>query len=177
MVALTPIQRHATHAVRIGGVAVGGGAPVVVQSMTNTDTADVDATVRQVIGLAEAGSEIVRVTVNTDEAAEAVPHIRDRLLVRGCEVPLVGDFHYHGHLFLTRHPECARALAKLRINPGNVGFGAKRDIPLDPDDLLSRAQGVAATGGAGQRCSGGGGGEGRGVLVAAAGREAAWRLW
>ena len=112
---------------RVGEVMLGGGAPVVVQSMTNTDTADVDATVRQVIELAEAGSEIVRVTVNTDEAAKAVPQIRERLCVRGCNVPLVGDFHYHGHLFLTRHPDCAEALAKLRINPGNVGFGAKRD--------------------------------------------------
>jgi (E)-4-hydroxy-3-methylbut-2-enyl-diphosphate synthase len=127
MVALSLINRHPTHAVRIGKVMVGGGAPVVVQSMTNTDTADIDATVRQVLELADAGSEIVRVTVNTAEAAQAVPHIRDRLLVRGCDVPLVGDFHYHGHLFLTRHPGCAEALAKLRINPGNVGFGAKRD--------------------------------------------------
>jgi (E)-4-hydroxy-3-methylbut-2-enyl-diphosphate synthase len=127
MVALSQIKRHQTHAVRIGDVVLGGGAPVVVQSMTNTDTADVDATTAQVIELAEAGSEIVRVTVNTDEAAGAVPRIRERLWVRGCNVPLVGDFHYHGHLFLTRHPDCARALAKLRINPGNVGFGAKRD--------------------------------------------------
>ena len=127
MVALSPIVRHQSHAVRIGEVVVGGGAPVVVQSMTNTDTADVDATVRQVMELANAGSEIVRITVNTDEAARAVPQIRDRLWVRGYDVPLVGDFHYHGHLFLTRHPECAEALAKLRINPGNVGFGAKRD--------------------------------------------------
>jgi (E)-4-hydroxy-3-methylbut-2-enyl-diphosphate synthase len=127
MVALSGIERHRTHAVRVGKVAIGGGAPVVVQSMTNTDTADVDATVRQVIELADAGSEIVRVTVNTDEAARAVPQIRDRLWLRGYDVPLVGDFHYHGHLFLTRHPDCAKALAKLRINPGNVGFGAKRD--------------------------------------------------
>jgi (E)-4-hydroxy-3-methylbut-2-enyl-diphosphate synthase len=127
MVALSPIVRHPSHAVRIGEVVVGGGAPVVVQSMTNTDTADVGATVRQVMELADAGSEIVRITVNTDEAAKAVPQIRDRLLLRGYEVPLVGDFHYHGHLFLTRHPDCAQALAKLRINPGNVGFGAKRD--------------------------------------------------
>jgi len=127
MVALSPIPRHQSHAVRIGEVVVGGGAPVVVQSMTNTDTADVDATVQQVLELADAGSEIVRITVNTDEAARAVPRIRDRLVVRGCDVPLVGDFHYHGHLFLTRHPDCAEALAKLRINPGNVGFGAKRD--------------------------------------------------
>jgi (E)-4-hydroxy-3-methylbut-2-enyl-diphosphate synthase len=127
MVALSEIPRHQTHAVRVGDVAVGGGAPVVVQSMTNTDTADVAATTRQVIELAEAGSEIVRVTVNTDEAAKAVPAIRERLWLAGCSVPLVGDFHYHGHLLLTRHPECAQALAKLRINPGNVGFGAKRD--------------------------------------------------
>ncbi|HZA67427.1 MAG TPA: flavodoxin-dependent (E)-4-hydroxy-3-methylbut-2-enyl-diphosphate synthase, partial [Geminicoccaceae bacterium] len=105
--------------------------PIVVQSMTNTDTADIDATVRQVIELADAGSEIVRITVNTDDAAKAVPHIRDRLRVRGYEVPLVGDFHYHGHLFLTRYPECADALAKLRINPGNVGFGAKRDAQFE----------------------------------------------
>ncbi len=127
MVALSGIERHGTHAVRVGKVVIGGGAPVVVQSMTNTDTADVAATTQQVIELAEAGSEIVRVTVNTDEAARAVPQIRDRLWLRGYDVPLVGDFHYHGHLFLTRHPECATALAKLRINPGNVGFGAKRD--------------------------------------------------
>ena len=127
MVALSEIKRHQTHAVRVGDVVLGGGAPVVVQSMTNTDTADLAATTAQVIELAEAGSEIVRVTVNTDEAARAVPQIRERLWVRGCNVPLVGDFHYHGHLFLTRHPDCARALAKLRINPGNVGFGAKRD--------------------------------------------------
>ena len=99
--------------------------------MTNTDTADIDATVRQVMELADAGSEIVRITVNTHDAAKAVPHIRDRLRVRGYEVPLVGDFHYHGHLFLSRHPECAQALAKLRINPGNVGFGAKRDAQFE----------------------------------------------
>jgi (E)-4-hydroxy-3-methylbut-2-enyl-diphosphate synthase len=99
--------------------------------MTNTDTADVAATVRQVIELADAGSEIVRITVNTDDAAKAVPHIRDRVRVRGYEVPLVGDFHYHGHLFLSRYPECAEALAKLRINPGNVGFGKKRDSQFE----------------------------------------------
>jgi (E)-4-hydroxy-3-methylbut-2-enyl-diphosphate synthase len=127
MVALSEIHRHETHAVRVGDIVIGGGAPVVVQSMTNTDTADVEATVRQVIELAEAGSEIVRVTVNTDEAAKAVAPIRERLWLRGCDVPLVGDFHYHGHLFLSRHPDCAKALAKFRINPGNVGFGAKRD--------------------------------------------------
>jgi (E)-4-hydroxy-3-methylbut-2-enyl-diphosphate synthase len=131
MVALSEIQRHRSHAVRVGGVTLGGGAPIVVQSMTNTDTEDVDATVRQVMELADAGSEIVRITVNTHEAAKAVPHIRDRLRVRGYEVPLVGDFHYHGHLFLTRHPDCGEALAKLRINPGNVGFGAKRDAQFE----------------------------------------------
>jgi (E)-4-hydroxy-3-methylbut-2-enyl-diphosphate synthase len=131
MVALSEIARHRSHAVRVGGVTLGGGAPVVVQSMTNTDTADIEATVRQVMELADAGSEIVRITVNTDDAAKAVPQIRDRLRVRGYEVPLVGDFHYHGHLFLTRHPECAEALAKLRINPGNVGFGAKRDAQFE----------------------------------------------
>jgi (E)-4-hydroxy-3-methylbut-2-enyl-diphosphate synthase len=131
MVALSEISRHLSRAVPVGSVTLGGGAPIVVQSMTNTDTADVDATVRQVLELAAAGSEIVRITVNTHDAAKAVPHIRDRLRVRGCEVPLVGDFHYHGHLFLTRYPECAEALAKLRINPGNVGFGKKRDSQFE----------------------------------------------
>src|ERR687892_170253 len=131
MVALSEIARHRNHAVRVGSVTLGGGAPIVVQSMTNPDTADVDATVLQVMELADAGSEIVRITVNTHEAAKAVPHIRDRLRGRGYEVPLVGDFHYHGHLFLSRYPECADALAKLRINPGNVGFGAKRDAQFE----------------------------------------------
>ena len=113
--------------VRIGSVTVGGAAPIVVQSMTNTDTADVEATARQVYELAEAGSEIVRVTVNTDEAAAAVPHVRDRLRAAGCGVPLVGDFHFNGHRLLAAHPACAEALDKLRINPGNVGRGSKRD--------------------------------------------------
>lgn len=106
---------------------VGGGAPVVVQSMTNTDTADIDATVKQVMQLARAGSEIVRITVDRDESAAAVPIIRDRLAFMGYDVPLVGDFHYIGHKLLTDHPACAEALAKYRINPGNVGFKAKRD--------------------------------------------------
>jgi (E)-4-hydroxy-3-methylbut-2-enyl-diphosphate synthase len=119
--------RRQSVAVRIGGVAVGGGAPVVVQSMTNTDTADADATTRQVQELADAGSELVRVTVNTDEAAAAVPHIRDRLRAAGCEVPIVGDFHFNGHKLLAAHPACAEALDKYRINPGNVGRGSKRD--------------------------------------------------
>jgi (E)-4-hydroxy-3-methylbut-2-enyl-diphosphate synthase len=113
--------------VNIGGVMVGGGAPVVVQSMTNTDTADIDATVKQVMQLARAGSEIVRITVDRDESAAAVPIIRDRLAFMGYDVPLVGDFHYIGHKLLTDHPACAEALAKYRINPGNVGFKAKRD--------------------------------------------------
>jgi (E)-4-hydroxy-3-methylbut-2-enyl-diphosphate synthase len=113
--------------VRVGAVAIGGGAPVVVQSMTNTDTADEVATALQVAQLARAGSEIVRITVNTREAAAAVPKIRDRLLAMDLDVPLVGDFHFNGHKLLAEHPACAEALAKLRINPGNVGKGAKRD--------------------------------------------------
>jgi (E)-4-hydroxy-3-methylbut-2-enyl-diphosphate synthase len=113
--------------VRIGPVAVGGQAPIVVQSMTNTDTADIEATVAQVGELARAGSELVRVTVNTAEAAAAVPHIRDRLRAAGIAVPLVGDFHFNGHRLLREHPACAAALDKYRINPGNVGRGSKRD--------------------------------------------------
>ena len=120
-------DRRPTHAVRVGGVAVGGGAPVVVQSMTNTDTADIEGTTRQVAQLAQAGSELVRITVDRDEAAAAVPHIRDRLLAMNVKVPLVGDFHYIGHKLLTDHPACAEALDKYRINPGNVGFKDKRD--------------------------------------------------
>ncbi len=127
MIPLEDIPRRRSLAVRIRGVTVGGGAPVVVQSMTNTDTADVEATVRQIVELAEAGSEIVRVTVNTLEAARAVPRIRERLDARGLDVPLVGDFHYNGHRLLAEVGELATALDKLRINPGNVGFGAKRD--------------------------------------------------
>jgi (E)-4-hydroxy-3-methylbut-2-enyl-diphosphate synthase len=120
------VRRISTQ-VRVGGVAIGGGAPIVVQSMTNTDTADVAATARQVEELARAGSELVRITVNTPEAAAAVAPIRERLDAAGCAVPLVGDFHFNGHKLLTRYPDCARALAKYRINPGNVGKGAKRD--------------------------------------------------
>ncbi|MGO9475085.1 MAG: flavodoxin-dependent (E)-4-hydroxy-3-methylbut-2-enyl-diphosphate synthase [Rhodomicrobium sp.] len=119
--------RHITTPVDIGGVTVGGGAPVVVQSMTNTDTANVEATAAQVADLARAGSELVRVTVDRDEAAAAVPHIRDKLAKLGVTVPLVGDFHYIGHKLLSEHPACAEALAKYRINPGNVGFRDKRD--------------------------------------------------
>ena len=120
-------ERRLTHAVKVGGVMVGGGAPVVVQSMTNTDTADIEGTVRQVAQLAQAGSELVRITVDRDEAAAAVPHIRDRLGAMNVQVPLVGDFHYIGHKLLTDHPACAEALDKYRINPGNVGFREKRD--------------------------------------------------
>jgi len=119
--------RHETHAVRVGNVVVGAGAPIVVQSMTNTDTADIPGTITQVAALARAGSEIVRITVDRDEAARAVPHIREGLLKRGLDVPLVGDFHYIGHQLLTDHPACAEALDKYRINPGNVGFRDKRD--------------------------------------------------
>jgi (E)-4-hydroxy-3-methylbut-2-enyl-diphosphate synthase len=122
-----PAQRHRTVGVRVGSVMVGGGAPIVVQSMTNTDTADVDATVAQVAALARAGSEIVRITVDRDEAAAAVPKIRERLDRLGVTVPLVGDFHYIGHQLLADHPACAEALAKYRINPGNVGFKEKKD--------------------------------------------------
>ena len=123
----TPVQRHITRGVDVGSVTIGGGAPIVVQSMTNTDTANVADTVRQTADLARAGSELVRITVNTPEAAKAVPAIRERLDADGCHVPLVGDFHYNGHRLLTEHPECAEALAKYRINPGNVGFGRKQD--------------------------------------------------
>ena len=119
--------RRASVAVKVGNVTVGGGAPIVVQSMTNTDTADVDTTVAQVAELHRAGSEIVRITVDRDEAAKAVPHIRDRLTLMGIDVPIVGDFHYIGHKLLEANPACAEALAKYRINPGNVGFREKRD--------------------------------------------------
>ncbi|WP_181701368.1 flavodoxin-dependent (E)-4-hydroxy-3-methylbut-2-enyl-diphosphate synthase [Chthonobacter albigriseus] len=122
-----PLPRRRSVAVDVGGVTVGGGAPIVVQSMTNTDTADIDATVRQVADLARAGSEIVRITVDRDESAAAVPRIRERLDRLGITVPLVGDFHYIGHKLLTDHPACAETLAKYRINPGNVGFKDKRD--------------------------------------------------
>ncbi len=119
--------RRFSEAVDVGGVRVGGAAPVVVQSMTNTDTADIAGTVAQVAALARAGSELVRITVDRDEAAKAVPHIRDQLLARGCKVPLVGDFHYIGHKLLSENPACAEALGKYRINPGNVGFKDKKD--------------------------------------------------
>src|SRR5258708_35731205 len=119
--------RKKTYGVKVGNVTVGGGAPIVVQSMTNTDTADVETTLRQTLELAEAGSEIVRWTVNVPEAAAAVAVIKKRLLDAGCNVPIIGDFHYNGHVLLTKYPECAAALDKYRINPGNVGAGQRRD--------------------------------------------------
>ncbi|HTK13134.1 MAG TPA: flavodoxin-dependent (E)-4-hydroxy-3-methylbut-2-enyl-diphosphate synthase [Xanthobacteraceae bacterium] len=125
--AAAPPKRHRTVQVSVGGVLIGGDAPTVVQSMTNTDTADIEGTARQVAALARAGSEIVRITVDRDEAAAAVPHIRDRLAAMNVPVPLVGDFHYIGHKLLADHPACAEALDKYRINPGNVGFKDKKD--------------------------------------------------
>ena len=120
-------QRRPSVAVKIGGITLGGDAPIVVQSMTNTDTADAAATAKQIQQLAVAGSELVRITVDTEKAAEQVGRIRDRLDAVGCRVPLIGDFHYNGHVLLTKYPSCAEALAKYRSNPGNVGFGRKRD--------------------------------------------------
>jgi (E)-4-hydroxy-3-methylbut-2-enyl-diphosphate synthase len=121
------LKRHFSRAVQVGRVTIGGSAPIVVQSMTNTDTADIAGTASQCAQLAAAGSELVRITVNTAEAAAAVPHIRNRLDALGCAVPLIGDFHFNGHKLLQEHPGCAAALAKYRINPGNVGRGSKRD--------------------------------------------------
>lgn len=125
--ATTLFPRHQTTPVTIGPVTIGGGSPIVVQSMTNTDTADIDATVEQVTALARAGSELVRVTVDRKEAAAAVPHIRDQVRALGIDAPIVGDFHYNGHTLLADYPGCAEALDKYRINPGNVGFKDKRD--------------------------------------------------
>jgi (E)-4-hydroxy-3-methylbut-2-enyl-diphosphate synthase len=126
-VSAAPLARRLAVGVDVGGVMVGGGAPIVVQSMTNTDTADIEGTAQQVAALARAGSELVRITVDRDEAAAAVPHIRDRLAKMRVKVPLIGDFHYIGHKLLADHPACAEALDKYRINPGNVGFREKRD--------------------------------------------------
>ena len=120
-------QRHRTYGVKVGKVQVGGGAPIVVQSMTNTDTANPAGTAQQCLELAQAGSELVRITVNMPEAAAAVPEIKKRLFDAGCDVPIIGDFHYNGHVLLTKYPECARLLDKYRINPGNVGHGQRRD--------------------------------------------------
>src|SRR3984957_11260425 len=124
---MAQIRRRSASVVDVGGVKVGGSHPIVVQSMTNTDTADVTGTVNQIMALAKAGCELVRVTVNTDEAAEAVPKIVDTLRMLGSDVPVIGDFHYNGHLLLKKYPKCARALAKYRINPGNVNIGKKHD--------------------------------------------------
>ncbi|NCF27776.1 MAG: flavodoxin-dependent (E)-4-hydroxy-3-methylbut-2-enyl-diphosphate synthase [Gammaproteobacteria bacterium] len=123
-----PFERRESVGVQVGPVVIGGGAPIVVQSMTNTDTADAAATAEQVEALARAGSEVVRITVDTPASAAAVGEIRSRLDDVGCGVPLIGDFHYNGHRLLSDHPDCAKALAKYRINPGNVGFGKKRDV-------------------------------------------------
>ena len=120
------IKRHKTYIVDVGGIKIGGNNPIVVQSMTNTDTADIDASVKQVIELYKAGSEIVRLTVNNDAAAKAVAHIKENLLKKGFDIPLLGCFHYNGHYLLEKYPDCAEALAKYRINPGNVGFGNKQ---------------------------------------------------
>src|SRR5499433_2336942 len=121
------LRLHKTVGVKVGDVRVGGGAPIAVQSMTMTDTADARATAQQCIELADAGSELVRVTVNLPDAAAAVPEIKQRMLAAGCTAPLIGDFHYNGHILLTKYPDCARALDKYRINPGNVGTGRRRD--------------------------------------------------
>jgi (E)-4-hydroxy-3-methylbut-2-enyl-diphosphate synthase len=135
------VKLHKTVGVRVGTVQVGGGAPVVVQSMTMTDTADPAATATQCIELAEAGSEMVRVTVNLPEAAVAVPEIKQRMLDAGVTAPLIGDFHYNGHLLLTRYPDCARALDKYRINPGNVGTGKRRDEQFSTICKVARDEG------------------------------------
>src|SRR5580693_9358003 len=124
---MAQIQRRKTYTATVGGVRVGGDAPIAVQSMTNTDTADIDGTIRQSMALARAGSELVRVTVNNDNAAKGGPYIVDNLAKLGVPVPIIGDSHYNGHILLKKFPECARALAKYRINPGNVSIGKKDD--------------------------------------------------
>src|SRR5271166_497693 len=134
-------KRHQTVGVRVGKVQVGGGAPVVVQSMTNTDTADIASTTQQCLELAQAGSELVRITVNVPEAAAAVPEIKQRMLDAGCEAPLIGDFHYNGHVLLTRYPGAAAALDKYRINPGNVGAGKRRDEQFSTICAVARDHG------------------------------------
>ncbi len=139
--AATLHPRRKTYAVNVGHVRVGGGAPIVVQSMTNTDTADAAGTAQQCLELAEAGSEIVRVTVNVPEAAAAVPEIKKRLLAAGCKVPIIGDFHYNGHVLLAKYPDCAVALDKYRINPGNVGAGQRRDEQFSTICKIARDNG------------------------------------
>src|SRR5437016_6100425 len=133
--------RRKTYGVKVGHVRVGGGAPIVVQSMTNTDTADIETTLKQTLELAEAGSEIVRWTVNVPEAAAAVPEIKKRMLDAGCTAPIIGDFHYNGHVLLTKFPECAKALDKYRINPGNVGAGQRRDEQFSTICKIARDNG------------------------------------
>jgi (E)-4-hydroxy-3-methylbut-2-enyl-diphosphate synthase len=140
---MSSINRRHTVPVRIGNVTIGGGAPIVVQSMTNTDTVDIDATTAQVAALARAGSELVRITVDRAEAAAAVPYIRERLDLLGVDAPLIGDFHYNGHTLLKEHPSCAEALAKYRINPGNVGFKDKRDKQFAEIVEIARRYGKA----------------------------------
>jgi len=139
--AATRHPRRKTYSVQVGHIRVGGGAPIVVQSMTNTDTADVQATFQQTVELAEAGSEIVRWTVNVPEAAAAVPQIKKRLADANCKVPIIGDFHYNGHVLLTKYPECAKALDKYRINPGNVGAGQRRDEQFSTISKVARDNG------------------------------------
>jgi (E)-4-hydroxy-3-methylbut-2-enyl-diphosphate synthase len=133
--------RRKTYGVKVGHVRVGGGAPIIVQSMTNTDTADIETTLKQTLELAEAGSEIVRWTVNVPEAAAAVPEIKKRMLDAGCSAPIIGDFHYNGHVLLTKYPECAKALDKYRINPGNVGAGQRRDEQFSTICRIARDNG------------------------------------
>src|SRR5205814_1909534 len=133
--------RRKTYGVKVGHVCVGGGAPIVVQSMTNTDTADIATTLKQTLELAEAGSEIVRWTVNVPEAAAAVPEIKKRMRDAGCDAPIIGDFHYNGHVLLTKFPECAKALDKYRINPGNVGAGQRRDEQFSTICKIARDNG------------------------------------
>ena len=133
--------RRKTYGVKVGHVRVGGGAPIVVQSMTNTDTADIETTLKQTLELAEAGSEIVRWTVNVPEAAAAVPEIKKRMLDAGCNAPIIGDFHYNGHVLLTKYPGCAVALDKYRINPGNVGAGQRRDEQFSTICKIARDNG------------------------------------
>src|SRR5579864_1653295 len=138
---VSSIPRKKTYGVRVGKIMVGGGAPVVVQSMTNTDTANVESTFQQCFELAQAGSELVRITVNVPEAAAAVPEIKKRLLQAGCDVPIIGDFHYNGHVLLTKYPDCARDLDKYRINPGNVGHGQRRDEQFSTICKIARDNG------------------------------------
>src|SRR3569832_1701659 len=176
------IPRRGTIGVKVGHVMLGGRAPVVVQSMTNTDTADIAGTVEQVYQLARAGSELVLITVNTEEAARAVSRIREGLDRRGCNVPLIGDFHFNGHKLLALYPDCAEALAKYRINPGDVGRGKKRDaqfatmiemacrydkavrIGVNWGSMDQELVGRGGGGGAGAAAPGGGGGGGRGGM-------------